>query len=163
MNVFLPFTMQVQLKRNWCWAAVASSIGAYFRRENPAGALSQCEIANAVLQSTSCCVDPDNCNVTALLDDALQAVGHLNGQPFDGVATFDSIRTLTSPPYNVPLGVRVANGADGHFLLIVGFLDDGGRQWIHTADPLYGPGTYDIDAFANSYQGASWTNTYSID
>jgi len=163
MNVLLPVNMQPQARSNWCWAAVASSTGTYLRAENPAGALSQCEVANAILQLANCCADPDSCNVTAGLDDALQVVGHLNDQPFDGVATFDSIRTLTSPPYNVPVGVRVANGADGHFLLIVGFLDDDGRQWIHTVDPLYGPGTYDINDFASSYQGASWTNTYSID
>lgn len=162
MNVLLPLTMEPQAQTNWCWAAVASSVGNFLQDENPAGNLSQCEVAAAVLAGKDCCNDPDSCNVDKLLEDALNAVGHMNGQPFSGPTTFDSVKTLTSPPYSVPIGVRVAIGADGHFLLIVGFLDDDERQWIHTADSCYGPGTYDINEFASSYQGATWTNTYSI-
>ena len=164
MSVILPLLMQQQAQTNWCWAAVAASVGDYLKAQNPSGSLTQCEIVNAALSQPSCCDDgsTDECNRDYYLETALELIGHLNTAPYLGTASFDSIRTLTSPPYNLPIGVRVSNGANGHFLLIVGFNDENGNQWVRIADPCYGPGTYDINEFTSGYQGAVWTETYPI-
>jgi hypothetical protein len=164
MSVLLALVMQDQSQSNWCWAAVAASVDAFLGGQGSPGVMSQCQVANAVLGQSTCCTNggSDACNVDSYLDQALAAVGHSNGNPYQGTASFDAIRLLTSPPYSVPIGVRVSIGNDGHFLLIVGFIDDQGKQWVHTADPCYGPGTYDLSAFASAYQGAQWTYTYPI-
>jgi hypothetical protein len=164
MSEFLTLTMQPQIQPNWCWAAVASSVSDFLRDRNSAGAFSQCQIACKILGQTTCCDDggSDACNQDSALDPALEVIGHLNGDPIGGPISFDSIMTQTSPPYSVPIGVRVSNGAQGHFLLIVGFNNDDGNQWVYVADPCYGPATYDLNDFTNGYQGMPWTDTYPI-
>jgi hypothetical protein len=161
MSIRLLLNMQHQQKSNWCWAAVASSIDQYLR---PSGARTQCQVACAVLGRDSCCNDGDTdaCNSTSTLETALDAVGHLSGEPLSGPVSFSSIITQTSPPFSMPIGVRVSNGPQGHFLLIVGFNDEGGHQWVRVADPLYGPASYEIEDFMNGYQGMSWTDSFPI-
>ena len=164
MTVLLPLKMQQQEQANWCWAAVASSVGAYLQNSNPAGLLSQCQIVTEVLQQPDCCSNGDSslCNKEWYLDSALAYVGHLNGSPFQGAASFASICTLTSVPYNLPIGVLVSNGVTGHFVLIIGFNNDNGNEWVYIADPCYGYGTYTLADFMSAYHGYMWTYTYPI-
>jgi Papain-like cysteine protease AvrRpt2 len=163
MQVLLPLAMQHQAQTEWCWAAVSASVGDFLGWSEPPGTRTQCDIANSLLGLADCCGNgsSDECNRTTLLDVALELVGHKNGDPYEGTASFDSIVQLTSE-FKVPIGVRVDIGGDGHFLLIVGFNNDNGNQWVRVADPIYGPNSYDYTEFCRAYQGGQWTHTYPI-
>jgi hypothetical protein len=70
----LDFFMQPQQRRNWCWAATAVSVAAFY---DPATAWTQCALANAELGRDDCCDDGERCDVPWYLDIALQRVGRL--------------------------------------------------------------------------------------
>ena len=164
MTDCLTLTMQKQAQTNWCWAAVTSSVANFLSAENPEGALTQCQIACKVLSVDTCCEDgsSEECNCNSLLEIGLASVGHLNGAPYNGPIAFDSIKAQISAPYRVPIGVRVSNGTQGHFLLIIGFDDDNDNQWVDVSDPLYGEATYALTDFAGAYHGMPWTHSYGI-
>ena len=56
----------------------------------------------------------------------------------------------------------MSNGPRGHFLLIVGFNDEDGHQWVRVADPLYGPASYAMQDLMDGYQCMSWTDSFPI-
>ena len=48
----LSFSMQAQAQRNWCWAAIAVSVAAFFDQRTPR---TQCNVADEELRRTDCC------------------------------------------------------------------------------------------------------------
>jgi len=73
----LSFVMEPQAQDNWCWAAVAVSVAAFY---SPATPWTQCALADAALQRDDCCGDGASglCNVPWYLERSLAGVGRLN-------------------------------------------------------------------------------------
>ena len=158
----LPFTIQRQEQSDWCWAAVAASISAYF---NPTAALTQCRIATDVLhlQANACCASPADCNTPEMLQHALTVTGNLALPPFDAFPTFDSLKAHTDA--DNPVCARIQwEGGGGHFIVIDEcYVSSSGEQIVHVADPLHGPVHYRYDEVVNGYMGAgSWTDTFLV-
>jgi hypothetical protein len=169
MSAILSLTMQQQAKAYWCWAAVASSVATYLGASDPIDVKTQCQIAQMVLAGAypTCATDCQNpnCNVTFRLDSALNAVRHMNGLAYAGYPSFAWI-AYTILNDRLPIGVRLGAGTYGHFVLIVGYDDDGGAQDLFVADPQYTTGSYTqriaYTSITQQYGGLAWTNTYPI-
>ena len=169
MSGILDFAMQQQTLENWCWAAVAASVTTYFQRVDPADVASQCQIVQGCLAAQTPVGAPDcrneACNQTFYLEKALGAVHHLDGSAFSLYPTYDSIASVIMNR-RTPIGVRLARGAFGHFVLIVGFDDDNGAQDLFVADPLYSPSQYSYripyNTLCRQADGTVWTHTYPI-
>jgi hypothetical protein len=166
MPAQLAFTMQSQQQTNWCWAAVATSIADYFSTSGPSGGpWQQCELVNAELGQTTCCQDGStgNCNCDWYLDRALTRVGHLAGPVITGAESFTYVEGEINGLR--PVGVRIQwNGDGGHFVVLAGYDDSNGNQFVDVEDPWYGQSTYDYNAFATGYQSGagSWSHTYPV-
>lgn len=161
----LPFAMQSQQQTEWCWAAVAASVAGYFGSAGPSGGLwQQCDVVNSELAQSTCCVNGASaaCNNPWYLDRALSLVGHLAGSPTPGAIPFANVQGEVDN--NRPVGVRIGwYGGGGHFVVLSGYDDNGGAQFVDVDDPWYGPSVADYSVFATAYQSAgSWTDTYLI-
>lgn len=156
----LAMTMQTQQQTNWCWSAVATSVGLFFQTGN----WTQCGTANGCLNlpGTDCCMDPNPCNVYGFLDTSLTFTQSFN-QVFAGTASAADIEQQIGQ--NDPVCVRVAWDVEGaHFLSITGysFPDSDPNQFtISLEDSIYGSSTMLLADFPASYQGGgTWTHTY---
>jgi hypothetical protein len=156
----LPMTMQPQQQTNWCWSAVATSVGLFFQTGN----WTQCGTANGCLNlpGTDCCIDPDPCNVYGYLDQSLTFTKSFNGI-FAGTATAAEIRAQIDQ--GDPVCVRVAwNGGGAHFLSITGYshpASDPDQLTLSLEDSIYGNSTMLLADFpANYHGGGDWTHKY---
>lgn len=149
----LPLQMTDVNHDQWCWAAVAASVGE-FKDKTPHR---QCVVACDSLNDPTCC-DAGLCNVPGFLDRALSAVKHhLFTSP--GVIGFGEI--IAQIEGDLPIGVRVgwSGGGVGHFLAIIGYDETTNR--IDVADPRFGPSTITVAELETSYKGlGNWTDTY---
>jgi hypothetical protein len=129
----IEFKVQKQARSNWCWAAVAASIGALY---NKGGSVKgQCCLAVDVLKKPSCCDDPDSCNSGAAMDDALRDNGTLREPPEDANdLNFDSI--VKEIEKNLVIGCGVATSSNGHALALYGWDISDGVQRVYLWDPL---------------------------
>src|SRR4029079_16590575 len=110
-------SIKQQEHTNWCWSAVATSVGLFFQT----GDWTQCGTANGCLNlpGTDCCTDPGPCNVYGFLNQSLTFTKSLN-QFFEGTAPASDIEEQVGQ--NDPVCVRVAwNGGGAHFLSITGY------------------------------------------
>ncbi len=157
----LPFAMQHQLQREWCWAAVAASVSRFYDVGSP---WTQCRLANEELGQTTCCADGStrDCNKPWLLENALGRTRNMNGFPVAGSATMGSIATEIDG--RRPVGVRIgwvnAAGQEvgGHFVVIDGYAD---LDLLDIQDPWYGPSTVSLEGLLFHYKGnGRWTHTY---
>jgi hypothetical protein len=166
MSRQLGFVMQSQQQTNWCWAAVAASVAAYFNSAGPSGGpWKQCEIAGNVRNDPTCCQDgtTPNCNHDDLLDSALNTVHHLAGPPEASPISYAEVAQEIDN--NRPVAVRIGwYGGGGHFLALAGYEDAGGAQIVDVEDPWYGPSTYDYTQFCTRYQSGAgeWTHTFPV-
>jgi hypothetical protein len=161
----LAFGMQSQQQTNWCWAAVSVSIAGYYGTVGPSGGpWQQCEVANSQLGQTACCANgaTPQCNMPWYLDQALTAVGHLAGPPTAGSSPYSDVQQEINA--NRPVAVRIGwAGGGGHFVVLSGYDDNAGNQFLDVEDPWYGPSLVDYSAFATAYQGSgTWTHTYPV-
>ncbi|MGL4861145.1 MAG: papain-like cysteine protease family protein [Enterobacteriaceae bacterium] len=147
----LNFTMQKQSQTNWCWAAVATSVGNFYGT----GLWTQCAVANDQLKRTTCCSQPGPCNVYGYLDAALRTTRSFSSMR-SGSLAMSSINSQINQ--GRPVGLRCAwNGGGAHFLAIYG--TDG--DYILVADSIYGYSTRALSTFPASYNsGGKWTHTY---
>lgn len=158
----MPFPMQQQKNTLWCWAAVASSIDAYFR---PVGFAEQCDVAKKVLGHTDCCIEPTptRCNKRASLRTALEKVGHFD-QIVEGWLTFDEIRRQRD--LNLVVGVRTRwRDGKAHFVVIAGYaISESGQEWVVVKDPLYEDENVPYEEFRTSYHtnDGVWTHSYLV-
>ncbi|HET7230647.1 MAG TPA: papain-like cysteine protease family protein [Longimicrobium sp.] len=154
----LTFTMQGQQQTEWCWAAVAASVSAYF---NPQSTWTQCAIVQSQ-QLTGCtdCSTPA-CNQEWYLSWALSQTGNL------------ASTQRSTEPYHIvtgevnasrPLCCRIAWKCGGaHYVALYGYHTVRLARYVDVADPLYGESTYAFGVFTNAYQHAgSWANTYFV-
>jgi hypothetical protein len=163
----LQVNMQHQAQTNWCWAAVSSSVSAFFAGPlGPSGQpWQQCEIVNSALGETSCCQagNTNQCNQDGYLDQALTIVSHLAAAIIAAPLSFAQIQQEIDAGH--PIGVRIGwYGDGGHFVMISGYDDTGGAEIVDVDDPWYGPSSYQIAAFTSGYQSGNgqWTHTYPI-
>ena len=152
----LSFSMQPQQQTEWCWAATAASVSAYY---NVAPVLTQCEVASKCL-GMDCCItplpqDPPPYwagNRMWAVDDALSAVQH-PAEPTGGVIPFSSIKDEIDRERPICCHISWE-----HFNVIVGY--DDSNQDIVVLDPLHGDHTLPYETFVSSYYGGVWDNSY---
>lgn len=146
----LDFSIETQTQSNWCWAAVAASVGHYYQTGN----WSQCGIASNAL-NFSCCDNPWQCNVYGYLDIALTITHSFNSKTFSRIeepVISNEIQT------GRPVCLRCAwNGGGAHFVVIYGV----NSGHILVADSIYGYSVNQLENFPAAYQsGGQWTHTY---
>jgi hypothetical protein len=165
----LIFTMQQEIQTNWCWAAVAASVGNYYAGQET---WDQCTVANLELHRTDCCGSggAGPCNVYGYLASALNRVDCLQNWAIAQRAVFEKV--LCEIDHGRPVCVRVAwRGGGAHFVAITGYSNrdpEDARMLIQ--DPLFQyqdiPWIDFLDVYlplpappAGSLQG-DWTDTY---
>ena len=158
-GVILPFTMQVQQQTEWCWAATAASVSAFY---NVAPVLSQCQIASECLGGMECCITPlppppppyweGNCSYA--LDAALNVVKHLAAGPTGDILPFASIMNEING--RRPICCHISTG---HFNAIVGYHNDSNQDLV-VRDPLYGEHIVPYRVFVSGNNGSVWDDTY---
>jgi hypothetical protein len=160
----LAFLMEPQCHSNWCWAAVAASVAAYY---DEGTYLRQCEIANLELERADCCEAqcgaPDvDVNVTNVFASPLNRVRCFRQLERFKQATVAEVREELLA--GRPLCVRTVWPDGGaHFLAIVGcWSDSDGTAMLALDDPFWGRSEYSFDRFSKHYQllGGKWNDTY---
>lgn len=157
----LNFAMQQQDQTNWCWAAVAASVGRYYHEDTR---WTQCGIADGELQRADCCDGQGGglCNVYGFLPSALYRVGCLKAWDVGKRALLAQL--CAEIDGQRPLCARVQwQGGGAHFVAIVGYLEGGqDSDLIAVEDPFWGPSDIAYDTFCTNYatQRGSWTDTY---
>ena len=158
----IEFKMQKQCHSNWCWAAVAASIAAYYGSN-----VKQCDIANVELHRDDCCNHPCDAanivfNVTNVLASSLNRLSC-----FEQCSRFtraDPDRIDEELAVGQPLCARMVwRDGGGHFVVIVGSWSDvGGMRMLALEDPFWGPSECSYPGFADHYQllGGRWIDTY---
>jgi len=160
------FTMQTQLSKNWCWAAVTSSVIGYYQAlaSQTPHPPPQCIIVSQHTGRDYCnFVFPDDGADLGELEFALQQAGHLNaGLP--GFANFD-----TGVKFDInrrrPIGVGIRWGAAniGHFVCIVGYCQDANGEFVVVVDPqIPAPTVMTFETLMTNYRNANgkWVSTY---
>jgi len=162
----LTFRIQRQQQSEWCWAAVAASVQQFFEpASEPALELRQCEVADMVLQRTGCCDDPEPCNESAKLENALKKIrkwrNTLNADSSTGgILTFEQVQREIDRGRPVCAGITWDSGGE-HFVVVRGYrvLGSGAHQ-LDIADPLNPSNLVDFDEFTQAYYGeGKWTET----
>jgi Papain-like cysteine protease AvrRpt2 len=159
----IEFAMEPQCHSNWCWAAVAASVAAYYDQGTYRR---QCKIANEELQRTDCCDWP--CGADVAFD-----VTNVFASPLNRVGCFRRLaRFKRATPAQVleelaagrPVCVRTVWPEGGaHFLTIVGcWCDADGTPMLALDDPFWGRSEYGHEQFSKHYQllGGKWNDTY---
>lgn len=156
--VVLPFAMEPQQQTQWCWSALAVSVARYYEAATP---WAQCTLAGAVLAVATCCQrgSAPECNRPFVLHVPLDTVGKLN-VAFPTATPFENVLAEIGGERPVACRVGWYHGG-GHFVVLYGFDDPEGRQWVFVADPWWGTSIYPYAGFASAYRGAGrWTHTY---
>jgi len=158
----LDFSMQLQNQTNWCWAAVAASVGAYFAA---AGAMLQCDVANGELGRTDCCGGgaAGPCNVYGLLASALNRVGHLRLWGYKKKATLAQIHSEIDAL--MPVCFRTASAGGGaHFIAVIGYLPGSagfaGSELVAVEDSWWGSSDLPYDQVMIGYRMGICTDTF---
>jgi hypothetical protein len=171
--------LEYQRQGFWCWAAVGSAVREFF---DSAKSLSQCEVANAVMETerdttpeNECCAHPELANAPKSMRLTLLTLGHREKADLGGVAAFHLVQEVVAS--GEPLVARLAWDTDGdgyeesaHFVLIAGWRIDGGQQYLRILDPDGGgsPGhavmqEVPYETFVNAYEGSGkWVATYFL-
>lgn len=155
----IGFRVARQLQTQWCWAAVSSSVSAYY----PGGqSWPQCAVASAELGGRCCEAGSSfQCNQPWYLDNALTRVGHL-AYAFQGdVASSDVADELN---HDRPVALRVGWSDGGHFLAIYGIQPGPRDDILYLTDPIYGESLIQRTALlGGGYQGSGrWTHSYLV-
>ena len=150
----LSLNMQPQQEDEWCWAAVAASVCAFF---DPASTLTQCQVASSCL-NLECCVDAKPCNVPFDLASALAQSLNLADQPSQDALSFDSLAAQIDSGKPVCCHISWDDGT-GHFNALAGY--DPVNQDVDIRDPLYGNQTLPYAKFVSRYRNVGkWDGTY---
>ena len=175
----LTFRIQHQEQSEWCWAAVAASVQQYFEpASEPSQEVKQCKVATLVMAKlpapvptpaswppTDCCVNPEPCNRSAVLEIALKAI-HKWRNTLDadsstgGTLTFEQVQREIDRGRPVCAGITWNSGG-GHFVVVMGYrvLASGAHQ-LYIADPLNPSNLVDFGEFTQAYYGeGQWTST----
>jgi hypothetical protein len=159
MSANLNFRIETQQGDLLCWAAVASSVSAFYA---PVSFWTQCAVAGAVLKVNTCCQALAGCDRDSLLDAALATTGNL-AQPPVGQLDFNAIKTEIDQ--GRPIGIRGSFSVNvGHFLILSGSDDSAaGQETVVLHDPAGTSATVLYSDFVqpDGYESAGlWTNSY---
>jgi hypothetical protein len=150
--------VQRQLQDNWCWAACAATVSTFF---DAATQWTQCIVVNGELQECTCCDDGDTsaCDRPWYLDRALKRTRNLAAPTKGRLKWRDVCAEIDA---GRPVGARVGwSGGGGHFVLLTGCTDAGGKRLVSVEDPWSGRSTIAFDDFADRYKGTGrWTHSY---
>jgi len=141
-----------QQHNQWCWAAVAGTVAAYYGDAS----WSQERVARALMAESG--EETDGAlNRPAHLDKALDLVGCLANW---SAARPPFRRLMRELDGGRPLALAVDWHRGGrHFLIVVGYVR--GRREITIHDPREGPVTMNFDLFPKRYRdGGVWAETY---
>jgi hypothetical protein len=160
----LDFTMQPQQQTNWCWAAVAASVDAYF---DAVGTKSQCEIATLELRGGDCCANGNasSCNVYHTLFSSLNRVGHMGNWTSKKVAPLADIHTEIDAVDMRPVCFRTASvGGGAHFVAVIGYLPGSETvtvsELVAVEDSWWGSSDVPYSEFVTDYRTGRCTDTY---
>lgn len=156
-SLVLPFTMESQIKTNWCWAATAKSVSHFYSAFSP---WTQCKIAAEELDKTCCNTPtPSGCNVPWYLNEALSRTQNFVSFQ-SGTLSYNTIKEQLQA--GLVIGTRIGwNGGGGHFMVIYGLSKILGTEYLYIDDPIYGKSVLKYSEFATNYQGSgSWTHSY---
>ncbi|MFN0086738.1 MAG: papain-like cysteine protease family protein [Blastocatellia bacterium] len=168
----MRFDIQQQEQTNWCWAAVTSSLLAFF---NPGKAMSQCEVVRECFRDTEfeteedCCRKKvsEACNREFKLVDALDWMDLLSTRCFYQVS-LDEIRRQIN--LGAPIAIRIEwKKGGGHFVVITAVGPQhprgDGHTWLRVADPKRESAVYiTYNTLKKRYRGdGEWTHTYMFE
>jgi len=154
-----PYPLEEQTQDFWCWAAVASSVRAFFR---PASRLSQSDVATETLNQHEapghrCDMNPAPCNIPYYLDKALETIGHLNAI-YPAPLSWNDVDYLIRN--NRPICAYLETSTSGHYVVISDCARySGGVETLFICDPdddTFGPVEVLYDAFLFDYQAAGY-------
>jgi len=170
-DALLEFTAQVQISENWCWSAVATSVGVYYGTGN----WTQCAIATAQVNDiifpgelNNCCAtsSSSHCNVYGYLFFSLQQVGAFDYWESKKPTAETLFEILSRQRELLCLRIAwypVASGA-AHFTTICGCTNPADSDVMATlSDTIKGVGTTTLpyaDFPANYLGGGQWTDTF---
>ena len=155
----IGFSVQYQQQTEWCWAAVSTSVAAFFGQTS----WTQCGIAEAELSPLNCCgADASaGCNQPWYLDRALARVGHFDHMNASNVS-FSAMQDEINQ--GCPLCCRIAwLGGGAHFIAVGEWLIAAdGTRYVGVQDPYLGPMQKKYAEFVSAYTtpGDLWTHSY---
>jgi Papain-like cysteine protease AvrRpt2 len=162
----INFVRQQQEQTNWCWAATAASVAAYYDVNTPW--FNQCALANDQLPGAYNCCNSSaslNCNQTWYVTSALQRVGRLD-QVQSGSASLGTLQEKIAQRRPVVAVIRWSDGKQhfplisGWFQVIVSLIPFVQEIWLTIEDPYYGTVVLSYDRFRTAYQGSGqWVYT----
>lgn len=158
-SCILTITVQRQELPRWCWAAIAVSLGEYYRTRSRC----QHQIATEMLgfDCSAFMHDPElrkRCDVNAMLDDALRLVDcYSHWSP--GRPTIERVRTEIDAGRPLCIQLDWFRG-ESHYVMVTGYY--AGTDEIVVEDPLHGPSIQHFDEFPRGYRaaGGRWHGTF---
>lgn len=165
----LTFPIQQQCGSEWCWITVAVCTDHYY---DPQSAWDQGTLANALLNQTTCSITPctsaalsSACNQPGQINHSLGYVGRLRTSVSTPIL-FGGIKAEidASDPSGRPVcaGIQWEDLSIGHAVVICGYDESDGAEWVEIADPADGSiHSLPFLSFLKSYQGkGTWINTF---
>jgi hypothetical protein len=138
MSKILDFSLKPQECTQWCWAAVTTAIGIFFKDVNVPS--EQCELVTQMVGGKDCCTECDckndlfdSCNQPVNLGVALARHGRDGSS---GVARLSFEQVQNEIDKGRPIAVSVVlhePAAPSHAIVIYGYQDD---KNLNIADPM---------------------------
>jgi hypothetical protein len=163
-SAILDFRMQSQTQINWCWAAVAASIGDFYDQSMK---WTECVVANMFLNLTCCCgegfgsIVPSECNVPAHLSHVLPNVCFT--KRLAHAVPIELCQRQICDGY--PIGAHITwHGGSvdfGHFVVITGYDLDANTLVVQDPGPSLDRAEVDYDVCLTNYLAVgAWDRTY---
>ncbi len=149
------YTMAMQQQPAWCWSTVTACTSRFYDNKST---WTPCQIVNTALNQTTCCEDGSTteCDVPWYLDKALKITGNLVSFS-KGDETIDTV--LEQLNDNRPLGIRIAFGTAGHFVVITGV--GANNEMVAVEDSYFGPSYIKYETLKTKYKGSGvWSHSY---
>jgi hypothetical protein len=153
----LDFPSEVQMRRQWCWAAVTVGVARFYKRDIP---LQQCTLAERVLNLSNCCV-AGACDRQSPLRRPLCIVGHLEREQ-EGPLPFGSVVEAINRKRPVVCRMSMERGL-GHAVVLFGYNRRTSQEFVYVADPeFHESDCYPLRKFGHRYRRRGiWTDTYT--
>jgi len=160
IGVWVSIQIEQQKKSRWCWAAIATAVGAYYKSSD----IDQEELVNILLKDIESKKedysqkDLKEKNINFKLDIALKHVKSFSHWT-PGKPVFDRIQYEINQ--GRPFAVRLEWYKGGaHYILIKGYTPE--QKELLIEDPLHGSTILPYEGFPGNYKfsGAVWTETF---
>ena len=158
LTYVLPFKIQDQQGKNWCWVANAASVSYFY--EGVRGK-TQCQIACKTFLRNDCCQSPTPCDAEGNLKNALCITGNLTGPLNAGPMNANDISNQINA--GCVIGVMIVwPNLFAHFVTIYGYDGSTGTDYVMVADPQNPRYVYTFYDLLNNYAGVGgkWQQSY---